>query len=65
MESYGEFMMTPMMEATVESVDEAILNALFTGGDMTGRDGNVRDGLPVDKVIGYLKHHNMWVDPEA
>jgi L-aminopeptidase/D-esterase-like protein len=49
----------------VESVDEAILNALFTGGDMTGRDGNVRDGLPVDKVIGYLKHHNMWVDPEA
>jgi len=63
MESVGEFMITPLMEATVESVDEAILNALFTAETMVGRDGNRRDALPVDDVIGYLKHHQVWADP--
>lgn len=65
MESFGEFMITPMLEATIEAVDEAILNSLFANETMTGRDGNVREAIPVDLVRHYLKYHNLWVDPDA
>lgn len=42
--------MGPLFLATVEAVEEAVLNAMSAAGDMTGRDGNTLKGLPLDKV---------------
>ena len=38
----------PFFDATVQAVEEAILNALVANADMTGRDGNVMPALPHD-----------------
>lgn len=59
----GDFMITPFMEATVQAVDEAILNAMFANETMVGRDGNVREALPVDRVREYLRQHGRLVEP--
>ena len=51
----GEFMMTPLFEATVQAVDEAIVDTLFANETMVGRDGNVREAFPVAEVVRLLK----------
>lgn len=38
----------PFFDATVQAVEEAILNALVANADMTGRDGNFVPALPHD-----------------
>jgi L-aminopeptidase/D-esterase-like protein len=47
--------MDPFYEATVQSVEEAVLNALTTAGEMVGRDGNRTPGLPRDKVMQAIR----------
>ncbi len=42
-----------LFEATVEATEEAIVNALFAAGPMTGRDGNRIGALPLE-AIGRL-----------
>ena len=39
-----------LFQATVEATEEAILNAIFKAETMIGRDGNVREALPLDRV---------------
>ncbi len=41
--------------ATVDAVEEAITNALFAGETMIGVEGHKVDGLPVDRVLAFLK----------
>lgn len=40
----------PLFQATVEAVEEAILNALCAAETMTGRDGHVLYALPLDVI---------------
>ncbi len=47
--------MTPLFLATIEATEEAILNSLFTGETMTGRDGHKIEALPKEKVLEMLK----------
>lgn len=61
-EGFGEFMITPLLEATVEAVDEAILNSMFANTTMVGRDGNIREAIPIDQVQALLKKHSMLVE---
>lgn len=45
----------PFVDAVVQTVEEAILNALVANGDMTGRDGNFVPALPkawLEKTFG-------------
>ncbi|GAB2176417.1 DmpA family aminopeptidase [Dongia sp. agr-C8] len=42
-------------EATVQAVEEAVLNALTAAGEMIGRDGHRTPGLPRDKVVEALR----------
>ena len=51
----GDAFLSPFLEATVESVEEAILNALFAAETMTGRDGHIRYAIPIDQVRAYLE----------
>lgn len=46
---------TEVFQATVEAVEEAILNSLFRAETVVGRDGNVREALPVDRVVEILR----------
>lgn len=44
--------------ATVESVEEAILNSLIAAETMTGRDGTVAHAIPHDRLLDLLRHYN-------
>lgn len=44
-----------LFQATVEATEEAIINALFRATTVVGRDGNVRDALPLERVMEIMK----------
>lgn len=46
-----------LFTATVEAVEEAVLNALFAADTVVGRDYHVRYGLPIDEVLDILRRH--------
>ncbi len=48
----------PIFEATVQAVEEAIVNALVDNSTMTGRDGHRVDALPHDRLRIALKKYN-------
>jgi D-aminopeptidase len=50
--------MNPLFAAAVESVEEAILNALCAGGDMLGRDDHFVPGLPVEALARLWRERN-------
>ncbi len=43
--------------AAVEATEEAVINALFTAPTVVGRDGNVRYGLPVERVLQFMQRY--------
>ncbi len=49
--------MDPIFIATVQSVEEAIVNALVNNQSMTGRDGHHVDALPHDRLRETLKKY--------
>ena len=57
-ESLGEHGMSRFYEATIQAVDEAIINAMFAAETMTGCDGYTSPGLPVERVQAILRRHN-------
>ena len=58
----------PLYEATIDAVEESILNALLAAETMTGRDGNTVHALPHDLLLeassGGLKHYLVDVAPD-
>jgi len=50
--------MDPIFAATVQAVEEAIVNALIANQSMTGRDNHHVDALPHDRVRELLKKYN-------
>lgn len=49
----------PLYEATVQSVEEAIINAMVAADTMEGINGNTSYALPHDAVIRLLRKHGM------
>jgi L-aminopeptidase/D-esterase-like protein len=49
--------MNPLFEATVQSVEEAIVNALVAGRTMRGLEGRVVEALPHDRLKAILKKY--------
>ena len=47
--------MTPLFLAVIEATEEAILNSLFAGETMTGRNGHTIKALPMLEVLALLK----------
>lgn len=47
--------LNPLFEATVEAVEEAVLNAMFMAETMVGRNGNTVYGLPVERVLKIVR----------
>jgi L-aminopeptidase/D-esterase-like protein len=50
--------LSPLFLATVEATEEAIVNALVAGRDMTGINGNTVYGLPHDRLQALMKKYN-------
>jgi D-aminopeptidase len=48
-----------LFQATIEATEEAIINALFAAETMTGRDGNVRYGLPIDRAVEIVERYGL------
>jgi D-aminopeptidase len=46
--------LSPLFQAAVEAVAEAVVNSLFAAVSVTGRDGNRAPGLPVERVLELL-----------
>ncbi|QDU70812.1 DmpA family aminopeptidase [Mucisphaera calidilacus] len=51
--------MSPLFQASVEATEEAVINALFAATTITGRDGNTRHAIPVDRVLDIARHHRV------
>lgn len=41
----------------IETVEEAIYNSLFMAATVSGRDGNIRYALPVEKVVNLVRNY--------
>ncbi|HUG17208.1 MAG TPA: P1 family peptidase, partial [Thermomicrobiales bacterium] len=54
-----------LFRATVEATEEAIVNALFRATTMTGRDGNTRKALPLDRVQAIMRRAGRLNDPRV
>lgn len=55
-------LITPLFEATVQSVEEAIINAMIAAETMEGINGNKVYAIPHDLLIGVLKKYNRLED---
>ncbi len=53
---------TPLFEATVEAVEEAIVNAMVAAETMEGIHGNKAYALPHDLLIDILKRYNRLAE---
>ncbi len=60
--SLGEHGMSRFYEATIQAVDEAIINCMFGAETMTGCDGYTSPALPVGQAQAILRRHNRLVD---
>lgn len=58
----GEEALSRFYEATIEAMDEAIMNSIFANATMVGRDGRVVPCLPIDKVKAVLRRHGRLRD---
>lgn len=50
--------MNPLIEATAQATEEAIINAMVAAETMTGRDDNVSFAIPHDRLKEILKRYN-------
>jgi len=55
--------MSLLFQAVAESVEEAIINALFRAETTTGRDGNRKEALPIDAVGDILRRYGRLMPP--
>ena len=52
-------LMDPLLTATVEATEEAIVNALIDNHDMVGRDNHRVEALPHERLRELLKQRNV------
>ena len=57
--------LNPIFEATVESVEEAIVNAMVAADTMVGFRGHRVEALPHDRLQAALKKYNRLTTPAA
>ena len=57
-EMLPNWMISPLFEATVQAVEEAIINALFAAETMEGINDNKAYALPQDRLRNVMKKYN-------
>lgn len=56
--------MDPLFEATVQAVEEAVINSMVAAKTMTGQDGHTVEALPHDRLREVLKKYNRLVEAQ-
>lgn len=56
--SLEDAVLTPLFRATVESVEEAILNSVLRAETMVGRDGNTRHAIPIPELTELINENS-------
>ncbi|MCC6547181.1 P1 family peptidase [Candidatus Sumerlaeota bacterium] len=51
--------MDPLFLACAEATEEALYNSLFMATSITGRDGNCREAIPLDRVVEICRRHQL------
>jgi D-aminopeptidase len=54
-QAVAHFSMDPIVIATVEAVEEAVLNALVAAESMTGYDGHSAYALPHERLVSFMR----------
>jgi len=54
----SDHFLDPIFTATVEAMEEAIVNAMLASPTMVGRDGVTAHGLPADRLVEVLRRHD-------
>ena len=54
--------LTPLFQAAVQAIDEAVIDALVANQEMTGRDGFTVPALPHDAVRALLREHKRLAE---
>lgn len=57
-------LMDNLFEATVQAVEEAIVNQLVASASMTGADDATVHGLPHDRLTALLKKYGRYRAPK-
>jgi D-aminopeptidase len=55
-------LMNPLLAATIEATEEAVINALVAAETMTGRDGNTAHAIPHDRLREALRRHGRLIE---
>lgn len=50
--------LSPLFLAVIEATEEAIINSLFAAVNMSGKNNNTVEALPLEKVMQILKKYN-------
>ena len=58
-EIFPNDLITPLFEATVQAVEESIINAMVAAETMTGNNGNTSYAIPHDKLVDALKKYKV------
>ena len=58
MRTLSNDLITPLFEATVQAVEESIVNAMIAAETMDGIHGNTAYAIPHDRLIEILKKYN-------
>ena len=49
--------LNPFFAAAVEATEEAVINCLVAADTVTGRDGHVATGIPLDRLTAIMRRH--------
>jgi L-aminopeptidase/D-esterase-like protein len=55
-------LMTPLLRATIEATEEAVINSLVAAETMTGRDGNTAHAVPHDRPREVLRRYGRLLE---
>ena len=50
--------LNPFFAAAVEATEEAVINCLVAADTVTGRDGHVATGIPLDRLTAIMRRHH-------
>jgi D-aminopeptidase len=53
---------SPLFQAAKEATQEAIYNSMFMATSVSGRGGNSREAIPLEKVVEILKKYRVIDD---
>ena len=59
----GNHYVDPLFEATVQAVDESVVNAMVAARDMCGEDGHCAEAIPHAPLISLLKRFGRYAKP--